>query len=642
VLTSAETGRLGPETDLGDVAELAQQLRVDSIRASTAAGSGHPTSSLSAADVVAVLAARHLRYDWQDPANPDNDHLVLSKGHASPLLYALFKAAGVIGEQELLTTYRRAGARLQGHPTPVLPWVDVATGSLGQGVAYAVGIALAGRELEHRDYRVWALCGDSEMAEGSVWEALDRAGQRRLGNLTVIVDVNRLGQCGPTELGWDLDAYARRVAAFGCRPLLVDGHDLVAVDRALTEAAEGDEPTVVLARTVKGHGVSEVADADGWHGKPLPGDLAERAVEELGGIRQLTVQGPEPSQAEASSPRPTGSGVAIDLPRFEVGEKAATRAAFGKALVALGARPDIVVLDAEVGNSTHTEDFGEAYPERFFQSYIAEQQMIATAVGFAVRGYHPFASTFAAFLTRAHDFIRMAAISQVALSLCGTHAGVEIGPDGPSQMGLEDLAMMRSVLGSTVLSPSDATSAATLTAAMASLPGISYLRATRGSYPVLYDAGVKFPVGGSKTLRGTPQDRITLAGTGVTVHTCLDAAERLAAHGVAARVLDLYSVKPVDCDALVRAATETGAIVVAEDHHVQGGLGEAVLSALATRGAAGSLDGWAHLAVRELPGSGTPEELLDSAGISGRRIAEAALALLGRRHRAAPRREDLS
>ncbi|WP_084728824.1 transketolase [Streptacidiphilus neutrinimicus] len=651
-MTSAETGRVGPDTDLGGVFELAQQLRVDSVRASTAAGSGHPTSSLSAADVIAVLAARHLRYDWQDPANPDNDHLIFSKGHASPLLYSLFKAAGVIGEQELLTTYRRAGARLQGHPTPVLPWVDLATGSLGQGVAYAVGIALAGRELEHRDYRVWALCGDSEMAEGSVWEALDRAGRRRLGNLTVIVDVNRLGQCGPTELGWDLDAYARRVAAFGCRPLTVEGHDLAAVDRALTQATEGDEPTVVLARTVKGRGVTEVADADGWHGKPLPDDLADRALVELGGLRALTVQGPAPSPTRGAvgSPRRDGGRAAVDLPRFEVGEKAASRAAFGKALVALGVRPDIVVLDAEVGNSTHTEDFGEAYPERFFQSYIAEQQMIATAVGFAVRGYHPFASTFAAFLTRAHDFIRMAAISQVALSLCGTHAGVEIGPDGPSQMGLEDLAMMRSVLGSTVLSPSDATSAAALTAAMADLPGISYLRATRGAYPVLYEAGEKFPVGGSKTLRHSKEDRITLAGTGVTVHTCLEAADRLAAHGVAARVLDLYSVKPLDCDALVRAAAETGAIVVAEDHHVQGGLGEAVLSALAARGAAESLGGWAHLAVRDLPGSGTPEELLDSAGLSGTRIAEAALAVLGGRHRTSahqnpqgnPQREEAS
>jgi transketolase len=630
VLHQADTRRLGPDADLGSVSELAQQLRVDSIRASTAAGSGHPTSSLSAADVVAVLAARHLRYDWQDPANPGNDHLVLSKGHASPLLYALFKAAGVLGEQELLEGYRRAGSRLQGHPTPVLPWVDLATGSLGQGVGYAVGIALAGRALERRDYRVWALCGDSETAEGSVWEALDRAGQWRLGNLTVIVDVNRLGQCGPTELGWDLDAYARRVAAFGCRPLPVDGHDLEAVDRALTEAADGDTPAVVLARTVKGCGVSELADADGWHGKPLPQELADRAVRELGGPRELTVQGPKPPPAAPF--HPDGAAVEVTLPGFELGDKVATRAAFGQALVALGARPDVVVLDAEVGNSTHTEDFAKAYPERFFQCYIAEQQMLATAAGLAVRGYHPFASTFAAFLTRAHDFIRMAAVSQVSLSLCGTHAGVEIGPDGPSQMGLEDLAMMRSVQGSTVLCPSDATSAASLTAAMARLPGISYLRATRGAYPVLYEAGERFPMGGSKTLRHSPHDRVTLAGTGVTVHTCLDAADRLAGHGVQARVLDLYSVKPVDGDALLRAAAETGALVVAEDHHPQGGLGEAVLAALAARGTAVPAAGWAHLAVRELPGSATPEEQLDRAGISGPRIADAALALLGRLH----------
>ncbi|MEW1908201.1 transketolase [Kitasatospora sp. NPDC085895] len=613
------TAPIEPGTDLRQVAELAQQLRVDSVRASTAAGSGHPTSSLSAADLMAVLMARHLRADWLDPGNRAADHLVFSKGHASPLLYAMFRAAGVIGETELLTTYRRIGARLQGHPTPVLPWVDVATGSLGQGVAYGVGIALAARDLDGLPSRVWVLCGDSEMAEGSVWEALGAAGRHRLGNFTAVVDVNRLGQCGPTEFGWDTEAYVRRAEAFGCRAVAVDGHDLEAVDRALATAADGRAPTVVVARTVKGRGVSEVADADGWHGKPLPEDLAARAVDELGGVRQLTVRGPRPPDAPRR--RSAGAGAPVELPRFERGEEVATRSAFGKALVALGARPETVVLDAEVGNSTHTEDFAEAYPERFFQNFIAEQQMVATAVGMAVRGRHPYAATFAAFLTRAHDFIRMAAVSQATLTLCGTHCGVEIGADGPSQMGLEDLAMMRSVHGSTVLCPSDATSAAALTAAAADLDGISYLRATRGAHPVLYGPEETFPVGGSKTLRSSAEDTVTLAGTGVTVHECLAAADLLAEEGVAARVLDLYSVKPVDGQALAAAADATGRLVVVEDHHPEGGLGEAVLGALAEHRRCPAL---AHLAVRILPGSGTSAELLDAAGISRGRIADAA------------------
>ncbi|MFI8823798.1 transketolase [Streptomyces sp. NPDC053431] len=635
-MTAAPTTvTLGPDSDLSQVFELAQQLRVDSVRASTAAGSGHPTSSLSAADLMAVLMTRHLRYDWAAPDNPAGDHLVFSKGHASPLLYAMFKAAGAIDDDELMTTYRRFGHRLQGHPTPVLPWVDVATGSLGQGIAYGVGIALAGRDLERQPYRVWVLCGDSEMSEGSVWEALDKAGHHRLANFVAIVDVNRLGQSGPTELEWDTDAYARRVEAFGCRALVVDGHDLAEVDRALTVAADGTGPTVVVARTVKGRGVSEVADKNGWHGKPLPEDMAERAVAELGGVRRLAVRGPKPPAGGPDGGGTTGVGAgaggaaagSVELPRYEVGDEVATRVAFGAALAALGVRPEVVALDAEVGNSTHSEDFKKAHPERFFQTYIAEQQMIADAVGMAVRGFRPYATTFAAFLTRAHDFIRMAAVSQITMSLCGTHSGVEIGADGPSQMGVEDLAMMRAVLGSTVLYPSDATSAAALTVAMADLRGISYLRTTRGAYPVLYAADETFPVGGSKTLRHGDQDRVTLVGAGVTLHECLAAAEELAADGIQARVIDLYSVKPVDADTLVRAARETGALVVAEDHHPEGGIGEAVLSALAPGGHQPS---FAHLAVNGLPGSGTTDELLDAAGISRTHIARAARTLLGK------------
>lgn len=624
---NTHTVALGPDSGLDQVFQLAQQLRVDSVRASTAAGSGHPTSSLSAADLMAVLMTRQLRYDWQNPKNPANDHLIFSKGHASPLLYAMFLAAGAIGEEELMTTYRRNGARLQGHPTPVLPWVDAATGSLGQGIAYGVGIALAGRDLEHLPYRVWVLCGDSEMTEGSVWEALDKAGRHRLANFVAIIDVNRLGQRGPTELGWDTGAYARRAEAFGCRALVVDGHDLADVEQALAVAGDGQAPTVVVARTVKGQGVPEVADAEGWHGKALPEDLAARAVTELGGVRHLTVRGHRPAAAPSAPSAAPTAPVQVTLPQFRIGESVATRVAFGKALAAIGARPDIVALDAEVGNSTHAEDFGKAHPERYFQTYIAEQQMIASAVGMAVRGYRPYATTFAAFLTRAHDFIRMAAVSQISMSLCGTHCGVEIGADGPSQMGLEDLAMMRAVHGSTVLYPSDATSAAALTAAMAYLDGISYLRTTRGAYPVLYGSDETFPVGGSKTLRASDRDRVTLIGAGVTVHECLAAADQLAADGIPARVVDLYSVKPLDLDMLAHAARETGALVVVEDHHPEGGIGEAVLSALAAQRLA---PGLAHLAVRNLPGSGTTSELLDAAGISRTHIIRTAHDLVGR------------
>jgi len=620
--TSAVTG-----ADLATVAELAQQLRVDSIRSSTSAGSGHPTSSMSAADLLAVLLARHLRYDWDQPASPANDHLIFSKGHASPLLYSVFKAAGVVSDEELMTGYRRFGSRLEGHPTPVLPWVDVATGSLGQGLPDAVGVALAGKYLDRADYRVWVLCGDSEMAEGSIWEALDKASYYKLGNLIAMVDINRLGQRGPTELSWDLDTYARRIEAFGARVFAIDGHDLAAIDEVMAQATlTADQPAVILARTRKGRGFSEVEDREGWHGKPLPPAMAERAIEELGGERALTVRGPLPPPGSPARAVTREAG-AVTLPSYRVGDKVATRKAYGQALAALGARPDVVAMDGEVSNSTYAEDFAQAYPERYFEMFIAEQQLIAAAVGFGVRGYRPFASTFAAFFTRAYDFIRMAAISQANICLSGSHAGVEIGADGPSQMALEDLAMMRAVHGSTVLYPSDATSAAALVAAMADRDGISYLRTTRGGYPVLYDAGETFPIGGSKVLRSSPADQVTLIGAGVTLHACLAAAGQLESGGIRARVIDLYSVKPIDTATLTEAAAVTGGrLVIAEDHHPEGGLGSAVVDALTGAGRAELTV--AHLAVREMPGSGTSEELLDAAGLSASHIASAARSIL--------------
>jgi transketolase len=617
------------DVDLKLAGELAQQLRVDSVRSSTSAGSGHPTSSMSAADLLAVLVGRHLRYDWDDPANPANDHLIFSKGHASPLLYSVYKAVGVVSDDELMSGYRRLGSRLEGHPTPVLPWVDVATGSLGQGLPDAVGVALAGKYLDEAPFRVWVLCGDSEMAEGSIWEAFDKASHYKLSNLIAMVDVNRLGQRGPTELSWDLEAYRRRASAFGARVLTVDGHDVAEIDRAMAEAGDstGDQPTVILARTIKGRGFSEVEDREGWHGKPFPPEMAERAIIELGGERNLVVRGPQPDKTGPAGSAPD-AGIVVTLPVYAVGDKVATRKAYGEALAALGARTDVVAMDGEVSNSTFADEFAQKYPERYFEMYIAEQQLVAAAVGFSVRGYRPFASTFAAFFTRAYDFIRMAAVSQADICLVGSHAGVEIGADGPSQMALEDLAMMRAVQGSTVLYPSDATSAAALVQAMADREGVVYMRTTRGAYPVLYAAGEAFPVGGAKVLRATDEDQVTLIGAGVTLHACLDAADQLKADGISARVIDVYSVKPIDTGTLTAAAAATGGkLVIAEDHHPEGGLGSAVVDALTGAGRADLTV--RHLAVAELPGSGTSAELLDAAGISAGHITAAARDMAG-------------
>jgi transketolase len=605
------------------IADLARQLRVDSIRSSTSAGSGHPTSSMSAADLLAVLTARHLHYDWSAPHLAANDHLIFSKGHASPLLYSLYRAVGVVSEEELLTTYRRFGARLQGHPTPQLPWIDLATGSLGLGIAAAVGVALAGKNLDRLPYRVWVLCGDSEMAEGSVWEALDKAAYYDLTNLTVMVDVNRLGQRGPTELEWDLDAYAARVRAFGCEALIINGHDLDEIDEALAASARGGRPTVILAKTIKGKGFSEIEDKGGFHGVALSPEMATRAIAELGGVSSFTVTSPLPEPGEpAITADPTA---AITLPTYELGAKVATRKAFGDAIAALSARPEVVVIDAEVGNSTGADEFQKVAPERYFEAFIAECLMVAAAGGLAVRGYVPYASTFGAFFARAYDFVRMLGISGIKVRLVGSHSGVEIGPDGPSQMALEDLASMRAVNGSVVLYPSDATSAAALTAAMADAPGVAFMRTTRGAYPVLYGPDETFTIGGSKIVRASESDDVTLVGAGVTLYECLTAADSLADEGISARVIDLYSIKPLDIATLSAAVEAThGAIVISEDHYPSGGIGEAVIAGLVEAGLSPRV---AHLAVNGLSCSGTPAELLDHAGISATHIVAAARAL---------------
>jgi transketolase len=609
-------------TDLEFARQLGQQLRVDSIRCSTAAGSGHPTSSMSAADLIAVLIARHLQYDWSKPKDPDNDHLIYSKGHASPLCYAMFKAVGAITDQELMT-FRKFGSRLQGHPTPVIPWVDVATGSLGQGLPIGVGVALAGKYLDKLPYHVWVLCGDSELAEGSIWEAVDKAGHYNLSNLTAIWDINRLGQRGPTEYQWNLDVYRRRVESFGCFPLVIDGHDMGAIDRAYGEALSNtDKPTVIIAKTIKGKGFSEIENKEGWHGKALPADMAERAIKELGGIRNLKVKTQKPERGAA--PKRAAASEPV-LPTYKKEDKVATRKAYGDALLALASIPEVVAMDGEVSNSTHADEFAHAHPDRFFEIWISEQQLVSTAVGMSVRGYKPFASTFAAFFSRAYDFIRMAGISQVNISLCGSHAGVEIGQDGPSQMALEDLASMRAIHSSTVLYPCDPNQTAKLTRIMADTPGIVFIRTTRGAYPTLYGPNETFKVGGSKVVRQSPKDKVTLIGAGVTLHNCLAAADALAAKKIPARVIDLYSVKPVDVRTLREAARVTkGRFVIVEDHYPEGGLAAAVLEALAMDPAPRV----AHLAVRDLPTSGKPEELMNAAGISSRHIVAAATKLV--------------
>ena len=597
--------------------ELGQQLRIDSIRMAAAAKSGHPTSAMSAADLMAVLVDGYLRYDFESPKSPANDRLVFSKGHASTLLYAIYRAAGAISDDELLS-YRKLGSKLEGHPTPVLPWVDVATGSLGQGLPIGVGMALAGKKLDLVPNRVWVLCGDSELAEGSIWEAFEHAAHYGLDNLTAIVDVNRLGQRGETMVGWNLDVYVERAQAFGWHAVAIDGHDVEEIDRAYAEAtATAGKPSVVVARTVKGKGVRAVEDVNGFHGKPL--DDPEDAIAELGGRRELRIEVAKPAPAE---PRRFDSGP-LELPRYDVGTEVATRKAYGDALAALGtARGDVVALDGEVSNSTFAETFAKAHPERFFEMYIAEQQLVAAAVGLQVVGWRPFVSTFAAFLTRAYDFVRMAAVSRARLVLSGSHAGVSIGEDGPSQMGLEDIAAFRAVNASVVLHPCDANQTAKLVAALAEVDGIAYLRTLRPATPVLYPADEEFEIGGSRTLRSSEEDEVALVGAGVTVHEALAAADLLAEEGIVARVIDLYSIKPLDRDTLLAAAEATGGrLVTVEDHWPEGGLGEAVSSALADTDERPRI---VSLAVREMPGSGTPEELLAAAGIDAAHIAAAA------------------
>ncbi|MDB6109242.1 MAG: tktA [Pedosphaera sp.] len=595
---------------------IANQLRIDSIEATTAAGSGHPSSCLSAADIVAALFFGHMRYDPKNPKYANNDRFILSKGHAAPLLYSAWAEAGLF-PREHLKTLRRLDSDLEGHPTPRLSFVDVATGSLGQGLSVGVGMALCAR-LDKLDYRTYVLMGDGECAEGSVWEAASLAGVNELSNLVAIVDCNRLGQSQATAFGWDTDTYRRRFEAFNWRTEVIDGHDMEEILEVLGAAGLGNQPLAIIAKTEKGHGVSFIADKDGWHGKALSKDEAAKAIAELEPKAKSGLAEPIPAPSELPLPK-NEAPASYPAPNYKIGDLVATREAYGTALLRMGEVDErIVALDGDTKNSTYADKFFKKFPERSTECFIAEQNMVGVATGFGTRGKVPFASTFACFLSRAYDQIRMAGISMANLKLVGSHVGVSIGEDGGSQMALEDLAMMRAVAGSIVLYPSDAVCAEKLMDLMAEHKGVAFLRTSRPKTPVIYGNDEQFPLGGAKVRRQAAGDKLTVVGAGVTLFEALKAAETLAKEGIGITVIDAYSIKPLGKDVIKAAAQKTNNLVLTvEDHYPEGGLGDAVAGEL-------SVDGIKvhKLAIRELPHSGKPEELLAKYGIDAAGIVK--------------------
>jgi transketolase len=597
-------------SDIEKLKKLAKLVRYYSLVSTTEAGSGHPTSSLSAADLMTgLMFGGTFRFDADGPDHPNNDRIIFSKGHASPLFYSLWAAAGRVTEEELLTL-RKFGSPLQGHLTPDFRYVDVATGSLGQGLSIGVGMAINAKYIDGLSYRTYVLLGDSEMAEGSQWEAMEIASHYKLGNLVGIIDVNRLGQRGETISGHDLAAYEKKISAFGWETIVIDGHNFDEVLTAFDRATQpSDQPAMIIAKTIKGKGVSFVEDKNGWHGKPLSKEQLVEALKELGEVDKSLV-----GDIARPEDRRVAKG-ASGLPQkilYLADNPVATRKAYGNALARVFPKfPDLVVLDAEVSNSTYSEIFKEKYPDRFFEMYIAEQNMVGAALGLAARGKIPFISTFAAFLSRAFDQIRMSQYSGANIKFCGSHAGVSIGEDGPSQMGLEDIAMFRTISGSVVLYPCDAVSTEKIVEEAAKHKGIAYIRTTRKDTPIIYKTNEEFPIGGSKVLRQSDKDVITVAASGITVHEALAAHEELKSEGIMTRVIDLYCIKPLDASALRKAGSITAAVIVVEDHYPEGGIAEAVRSALA------DFDIPVHsLAVTKMPKSGKPRELLDYEEIS--------------------------
>lgn len=602
--------------------QLAKLIRHFILKSTTAAGSGHPTSSMSATELMTgLLFGGTFRADLDKPEHANNDRLIFSKGHASPLFYALYAAAGKVTESDLMKL-RKFQHHLEGHPTMFFPYTEAATGSLGQGLSIGVGMALNGKYVDKIGYRTFVLLGDSEMAEGSCWEAVQCAAHYKLDNLIGIIDVNRLGQRGQTMYGTDAAAYEKPLKAFGWKTYVIDGHNLNEVVDAFAKAARTrGKPSMIIAKTLKGKGVSFMEDADGWHGKAPSEDDLKRALAELGSVDTSlrgTVELPKNSRVKRIKPQkaaPAG---------YQKGDKVATRKAYGDALARIFDQyTNLVVLDAEVSNSTYAEIFGKKHPERFFEMYIAEQNMVGAALGFSRRGKIPFVSTFAAFFTRAYDQIRMGQYSNANIKFCGSHAGVSIGQDGSSQMGLEDLGMFRALLGSTVFYPSDAMATDKLVEEAAKRDGIVYIRTTRGATPVIYDAAEKFTAGGSKTLKSSKDDKATVVAAGITLFEALKAHDALQSEGIAIRVIDAYSIKPLDVETLKTAAAQTGGIVTVEDHFAEGGLGEAVAAALAGTGAPIK-----RLAVTKMPMSGSPEELLEYEGLNAAGIIAAVKSLI--------------
>ncbi len=602
--------------DIEKLQSLSKLIRRWILTSSTQAGSGHPSSSLSAVELmVGLFFGGDFRLRTDDPAYADNDRLIFARGHASPLFYSLWAAAGAISADEL-DTFRHFGSRLEGHPTLAFPYTEAPTGSLGQGLSIGVGMALNAQKLDRLPYRTYVLLGDSEMAEGSVWEAIQFAGHQHLSSLVGILDVNRLGQRGPMMLEHDVATYEKRIASFGWATHVIDGHDLPSVLEAYQWALQHlDQPAMIIAKTLKGKGVSFIEDKDGWHGRTLSKEECEKALAEIGDVDE-SLRGEIAKPDERMPIIPSKNGVS-EL-SYPSDKPVATRKAYGNALVRLmPGKPDLVVLDAEVSNSTYAELVKKEYPDRFFEMYIAEQNMAGTALGLSRRGKHPCISTFAAFFSRAYDQIRMSQYADANILYCGSHTGVSIGEDGASQMGLEDVAMFRVLFGSVVLYPSDAVSAERLVEAALVHHGIVYVRTTRKETPILYAPSDEFPIGGSKTLRSSNADVATIVGAGVTLHEALKAHAMLKEEGIVTRVVDLYSIKPIDTDTLAKAAKETRAIITVEDHYAEGGIGEAVASAVA------GIGGRVHLlAVRRMPKSGKPDILLDYEDISAKAIAK--------------------
>lgn len=595
----------------------ATNLRIHSLVSTSEAGSGHPTTCLSAADIVSALFFHAMHYDCENAQNPNNDRFILSKGHAAPLLYAAYAEAGIIPTDDLLTL-RQIDSIFEGHPTPRFDWTEVATGSLGQGLSLGLGMALNGKYLDKADYRVYVLLGDGEIAEGSVWEAAALASYYKLNNLVGIIDVNALGQSQRTMYEFDIDTYCQRFDAFGWQTIGIDGHDyddiLPALDKAKTST---DKPTMIVAKTFKGQGVSFLANEDNWHGKAVPkGEELDKALNELGPLNTdipLQIEPPKPAKTHASTIK------TCVPPEYKPDEEVATRGGYGTGLAKLGdANPNVVALDGDTKNSTYAEEFMKRHPERFFEMFIAEQNLVGAGIGLAKRGKIPFVSTFAAFLSRAYDHIRMSAISQANIKYAGSHCGVSIGEDGPSQMGLEDLAMFRAIPGAVVLYPSDAVSAERLVAEAAAHQGIVYLRTSRPKTAILYGADESFPIGGSKVIKKSDQDKVTVVAAGITLHEALKAHETLSTEGIAIRIIDVYSIKPVDAKTLRTAAADTNnTLITVEDHYPEGGLGDAVLDAVATEGIC------VHkLAVTGIPRSGKPDELLELHGINANAIIQ--------------------